>query len=493
MNYLSLLRHATLVGIIFAVLTLTGAPQSAYGQTQRLELGRRLQRFETAWETATAARRAACVPEMKAAVGSFFGLQLSAAGKHLDRAWHIVRGEDTVGTLEKSAVGWQVIVTPVCADVAQSKMEIRLTPFYESDLQAPEHARLRLQMTDSSQAVIDNVEFPLSEALTGITWETGALAAGDHRMMAELVAGDELFRFPEVIISRIVNFDNRLQTLQSTLADPGRKLDDTVRATIRDSEAVLKSMQAGRVQETDYPADERLRMCDALLLPEAQAREVFSNLARQSDTWLSLAVGRKSVPVRVRAPANSAHPLPVLFVFHGAGGSENMFFETYGAGRVIGEGVRRGWLVVAPRQSLFGLSLDIAAMLDALEQNFDIDRAQVMLLGHSMGAGQVLRQAGLHPDLPFAAVALGGGSRMANAERVQSIHWFVGAGDQDFGRSGAMQLHKSLEAAGVRSEYHDYRDVEHMVIVQAAIDDVFRFLDDTLKSLITKKAGTEPP
>ena len=82
---------------------------------------------------------------------------------------------------------------------------------------------------------------------------------------------------------------------------------------------------------------------------------------------------------------------------------------------------------------------------------------------------------------------------MANAERVQSIHWFVGAGDQDFGRSGATQLHKSLEAAGVQSEYHDYRDVEHMVIVQAAIDDVFRFLDDTLRSLITTKAGTETP
>jgi len=45
------------------------------------------------------------------------------------------------------------------------------------------------------------------------------------------------------------------------------------------------------------------------------------------------------------------------------------------------------------------------------------------------------------------------------------------------GRSGAQQLHKSLVAAQVQSTYRKYSDVEHMVIVQAAIDDVFEFLD----------------
>lgn len=493
MNCVSWLRHATLVGIISATLTLLAAPQSVNGQTQRRELGRRLQRFETAWETTNAARRAACVPSMKDAVSSFFALQLSAAGKHLDQAWHIVRGEDSVGILEKSVVGWQVIASPVCDDVAQSRIEIRLTPFYESDSQAPKQTWLHLQLTDKGRAVIGNAEFALSEALAGTTWKTGQLAAGDHRMLAELRAGDEVFRFPEVIVSRIDDLDSRLQSLRSAMEDPVRKLDDTVRATVRDTLAILKSMQAGKVQETDYPAYERLTMCEALLRPEATARDVLSGQARQSDTWLSLAVGRKSVPVRVRAPAISDHPCPVLFVFHGAGGSENMFFETYGAGRVIDEGVQRGWLVVAPRQSLFGLPLDIAAMLDVLEQNFDTDRTQVMLMGHSMGAGQVVRQAGLHPELPVAAVALGGGSRMPNAEKVKSIHWFVAAGDQDFGRSGATQLHKSLEAAGVQSDYHDYPDVEHMVIVQAAIDDAFRFFDNTLKNRIPTKAGSETP
>jgi hypothetical protein len=43
-----------------------------------------------------------------------------------------------------------------------------------------------------------------------------------------------------------------------------------------------------------------------------------------------------------------------------------------------------------------------------------------------------------------------------------------------------MQLHRSLSAAGVTSEYHDFPNVEHLVIVQAAINDVFRFFDQSL-------------
>jgi predicted esterase len=280
--------------------------------------------------------------------------------------------------------------------------------------------------------------------------------------------------------------------LEQALVDAFGKMDDTLFASLGDSVALLRSMQAGTVQEIDYPAARRLRFCEAMLKthhasqPTAEGSQLANCIvteASETDVWLSLAIGRKNVPVRLRAPREVAAPLPVLFLFHGAGGSENMFFETYGAGRAVEEGLKRGWLVVAPRQGLFGLSLDVKAMLDVLDGLFEIDRSQVFLIGHSMGAGQVIRQAGLHPQLPLAAVALGGGGRPRQPEAMKDITWFVGAGEQDFGRSGAQQLHKSLTAAKVTSTYRDYPDVEHMVIVQAAIDDVFQFLDAQLLEL----------
>ncbi len=42
---------------------------------------------------------------------------------------------------------------------------------------------------------------------------------------------------------------------------------------------------------------------------------------------------------------------------------------------------------------------------------------------------------------------------------------------------GAKSLAKRLEELGGQVEYRDYPKVEHMVIVQAALDDVFTFLD----------------
>ena len=480
--------------IAFLILVLPGF---ANGQTERLELGRRLQRFEMAWETADANRRAECVPMMKSAVGSFFGLQLSAAGKHLDQAWQITRGKDSIGGLEKFAVCKQLIVESVCADATQAGIKIRLDPFYQTDATPPDQSRVVVAIVDIDKKAVAQQEFQLADLPTGLTWATGVLPEGDYRLHAEMKSGRESFSYPETAISRIDKLDSRLEALEQSLFGAAGKMDDTVRATIRDTVVLLKAVKVGEVQETGYPALARLKMCEALLQAGTNPCDVIAPLAAQSDVWLSLAKGRSSVPVRLRAPrslivpqsklnnatsaSETATSMPVLFLFHGAGGSENMFFETYGAGRVVAEGLNRGWLVVAPRQGLFGLPLDIAEMLDGLEPSFHIDRTKIMLLGHSMGAAQVVRQTSLHPEIPLAAVALGGGNRIADATKLKPIIWFVGAGSEDFGKGGAKQLQKSLASAGVTSTYLEYPNVEHMVIVQAAIDDVFRFLDETLR------------
>jgi acetyl esterase/lipase len=57
------------------------------------------------------------------------------------------------------------------------------------------------------------------------------------------------------------------------------------------------------------------------------------------------------------------------------------------------------------------------------------------------------------------------------------VPWFVAAGEHDFGKRGADALAKQLTAAGSMVTYREIPDVEHMVIVQAALDQVFSFLD----------------
>ena len=61
--------------------------------------------------------------------------------------------------------------------------------------------------------------------------------------------------------------------------------------------------------------------------------------------------------------------------------------------------------------------------------------------------------------------------------RSSPVRFFVAAGDRDFGRPRAKSLAETLRNLDCRVEYREYSDVEHMVIVQAALRDVFVFLD----------------
>ena len=310
-----------------------------------------------------------------------------------------------------------------------------------------------------------------------IQWQTGPLPAGDLTLVVEWLNDPQPIEIARIGLSRVERLRERLDALAAAANTWPEATPPTVRATVAALLPLFNSLADGRGQETDFPAARLLRFVEGLRAGAPLQADTIREAARSGDLWLTLSTGRGEVPVRLRAPADATGPLPVLFLHHGAGGSENMFFDTCGAGRAAALGIERGWLVVAPRQGLFGLALDVEEMLDLLGDSFEIDSSRVFLVGHSMGAGQVAKQVGLHPEAVAAAVALGGGAAAPAGEKAKRVPWLVAAGAADFGRPGAAALAKRLEAAGATVDFREYPDVEHMVIVQAALDDVFRFLD----------------
>ncbi|MFN9721000.1 MAG: alpha/beta fold hydrolase [Planctomycetota bacterium] len=468
--------------LVVLLMIIMAVPVNA--QTSRLELGRRLKRFELAWEAAAPADRARCVDPLKVAVTSFFSLNLSEAGRQLDQAWIAVRGS-TASTLEESVIGLQCLPTPVCADVSNATLKLQIRPFYGENNSTVE-VQVQVALQDRHGKLLKETAFSLSDLDQPAEWNTGPLPEGDHSLSITCRRDSEQYQLPGITISRISDLESRLASLEraaSALKTAATTdLQRTVAATVRDEGRLIRNLSEGRLQEADFPILQRLLFCESLASETAYSSIAAKAAADKSDVWLTLAKGMKTVRTRLRFPPSNGQPVPVLFVFHGAGGSENMFFETYGAGGVIQEAAKRGWMVVSPGQGMLGMSLGIADMLDALEPFVPIDRNRIMVFGHSMGAAQVMTQVQKHPDLPIAAVALGGGRGMTIKDPPEAPRaaWFVAAGEADFGRSGARQLHRSLTAAGITSQYKDYPDVEHLVVVQAAIDDSFRFLDDIL-------------
>ncbi|MDB4810000.1 dienelactone hydrolase family protein [bacterium] len=442
------------------------------------------------WETASPSLRVSTVPFLQNAVQRFFTLNLVEAGREMDRAWLELNADKKSDSLIDALIGERLLVSPVCADTKTDSLELELTTFYATENEPPPQTSVDLKLTEKSGQLQAETQVSIDELVRGTSWKLNGLPEGDYDLTLTFVQSDNTFTLPPITISRIRDLRRRLGELEASAATlkidaqapSASTFDQTLAATLRDEVRFFRNLLDGLSQEADFPYSQRLKNCELLFSSRSNPKNISGKQFHAKEFWISLADGTRSVPTRIRLPSNMKTPVPVLLVFHGAGGSENMFFETYGAGRVISESAERGWIVVSPRQGLFGLTLDISKMLNALESFASIDRNRIMLLGHSMGAAQVVQQVCDHPSLPVAAIALGGGGRLSliDGQQSQKVAWYVGAGSRDFGLASAQQLNRSLVESNSNVRFKTYRDVEHLVVVQAAIDDAFTFLDEVL-------------
>ncbi len=470
-------RFPIAMAVVGFLAVLGSTPAAA--QSQRAELGRRLQRLELAWQEADATTRARAVEPMSLAVRSFFGLDLAAAAEQLDEAWYAVRQASPPDAIERFLTGHQLVVSPAVSQEAEDELRVSLKPAYGKAGDDHDSLPVRIAVHDLEGMPQAVVEESFGQLRGGLSWIPGKLPEGDLVLTATCMVDGRPIEIGRRGIARLPGFSARLAALQPVGVTPAGQDDATVAATVQSLVERIGGVAEGREQEIDFPIARLLAFAERLV---TEPRGAIAEEARAGDVWLTLAVGRDRVPVRLRAPAEAVGPLPVLVLLHGAGGSENMFFETCGAGRAVTLGLERGWLVVAPRQGLFGLPGGIEGILAVLAEEFSIDRTRVFLVGHSMGAMQAARQVGRAPGSVAAAVALGGGGTVPTTAASLAVPWFVAAGEQDFGRRGAEGLAAGITAAGGQAVSRTYADVEHMVIVQAALDDVFAFLDDVAQS-----------
>ena len=112
---------------------------------------------------------------------------------------------------------------------------------------------------------------------------------------------------------------------------------------------------------------------------------------RAGDLWRTWEVEGYRSPLRCFFPttettqAESQAPLPLVIALHGAGTSEDFWFEAFGA-PLIELARRHAFLVAAPRTSdLMARPQAIDELLDQLLRVYPVDPDRVFLLGHSMG------------------------------------------------------------------------------------------------------------
>jgi predicted esterase len=364
-------------------------------------------------------------------------------------------------------------------DPAGDPLAVMLTACYDTAFEPPAGAVLRLSLRAADGTTLPSAaETPAAKLPAVATLPVAKLPVGDHTLRAEIVASGKVLAASEQMISVVPRFQERLDRLQTAaLAVNTNHSTDT--ATLRSLTNLLASLAEQHPLETDYPAVRLFAEADALARAVA-AKVRFHGPLRPGEFWMTLFTEAGSEPVRLFVPeaVRAGKPVPLLVVLHGAGGSENLYFDGYGDGKTVRLAKERGWMVVGTRVgAVFGGPPPVPAVIDELAKLYPVDKQRVYAIGHSLGATHAVTLAQQAPGRFAALAVLGGGASVTKPDALKGLPVYVGCGAHDFALGTCQGLAQALEKAGAKVTYREFTDVEHITIVQDSLKELFAFFE----------------
>lgn len=465
-------------------------PISAVAQAERYELGQRLKSFEAAWDKQTnAAARKRALSGIGKVTQQFFSFQFGEAGRTLDEARFALEFEKS----PSSELQWATALYP---DVPKrlidgsTDLTVNLKAFYTVKGKRPENLTVRFSFGKEKPTTVIPDKMP-AEVKVPLPPTGSVKRREDIVLTMEVLLGEKPAVTRLVGISVIDGAGDPFPFADQLMLDVKAlpKPPTLESASIRERARLVKELAKGDIPETDISAAARLNEAVEILRTAKESKPYFT-ADRPGDHWLTVPTGDQNptnTVCRLFVPKglDQKKPVPIVVALHGAGGSENLFFEGYGAGYIVRLCEKRGWLLLAPRAGMgFGLggSVPIGEIVDKLAERYPIDAKRVYVIGHSMGASMAIESAQKYPGQFAAVAALGGGGRVRKSEAFENVPVFVGVGDQDFALRSAKALNKSLSDSAVRNViYKEYPNVEHLLIVREALDDVFEWFEGPTK------------
>ncbi len=180
---------------------------------------------------------------------------------------------------------------------------------------------------------------------------------------------------------------------------------------------------------------------------------------------------------RAWIPKDATAKTPVVIALHGAGGSENMFYEGYGAGLARELAQKRGWIFMTPRSS----PVAPTNCLKWLQEARGLAPENVFIMGHSAGGGAAVSSMARLAAPPRGMVLFAPATGATLPPAAQSVPTFLAVGEQEMGalktvseRLGALLKDRP------ESKFMMVPNSEHLMIVADALEASYQWMDQRL-------------
>lgn len=419
--------------------------QPVSAKVGRYEMGERLKVLDRAWVTESdRARRANAVPRITRAVTAFFSSNFGDACRALDEATAALEGRPV-----NAADAITLRFDPPFAE-PKSNASLKIGWAYDPGTSSP------VRVSVGNQSVLATPGRELTLTFRPESVNSDLLLSPEAGVVIPVqVGGDQR----GVYLSVVKRFRDRLKPLLTSRNRDAQFLANAVEDMLKEPEAL----------ETDLPLIEYLFTAE--LLHEGRAtidRLDEIPLVQHGNTRFRIAFPPTALGARGRQ-----RPVNVVIALHGAGGSENMFFDAYGNGLGATLALRRSWVFVSPRTGATAVA-DVLAWLRGPRR---LNVGRVFLMGHSMGGGVALSAAESMRERP-AAMALFAPAARAIPSSLASVPTYLAVGKQEIPMLATSARTMGQGLQGRRdAQFQEFDPSEHLMVVTDALPAAFRFFD----------------
>ncbi|HMS56427.1 MAG TPA: alpha/beta hydrolase [Fimbriimonadaceae bacterium] len=418
------------------VLSIVLAQEPTFVAT-RYDMGERLKVLDVAWiQTPSKERRTAAVKEVAAAVTGFFSGQSSKACIALDKARAALEGRSPSAADAVTLRFQESVVEP------GSVAKLKATWAYQPE----DKATVRLAIAGTTV-----------ELAPGVTKEVEVKTSGLNP------EGSRTSEFG-ILVPAMVGAQNRSVYL-SVVRNYGARVAALKESSTPVVKPMLQLLEQGS-QETDVPLIDYLFTAEALQEGRLKLEDLdHVPLASQGKSTFRIALPKT-------LKGKTGVEVTVVVGLHGAGGSENLFFEGYGRGLAVKEALSRGWVFISPRAT----STAVQDAADWIVQTRRLKVKHLFVMGHSMGGGLAFRAGSVTPKP--AGLALFAPAAGSAPKSSLDLPIFLSVGTEEMGalRGTAQSLSREF-ADRSNFEYAEFSPCEHLMIVADSLPRAYKFFD----------------